>query len=117
MANNVFKEAKKLRKAHPRKFKKWSQYVKAAGSKLKKGGGSKRSKKVSGVKSTRKANTGNKVAISVGSLSSAKATIRRVLNQQIDRKVIRRHKATRKTEKKKLTKEIRQLESQQRKFC
>jgi hypothetical protein len=112
---NVFKEAKKMKRAHPRKFKKWSQYVKAAGSKLKKGGGSKRSKKVSGVK--KKTTTSKKVETSVGSIASHKAAIRKGLNQQIDRKVIRRHKATRKTEKKKLTKEIRQLESQQRKFC
>jgi hypothetical protein len=114
MANNVFKEAKKMRKAHPRKFKKWSQYVKAAGSKVKKGRG-KSAKKVSGVK--KKTTTSKKVETSVGSIASHKAAIRKGLSARIDRKVIARHKATRKTEKKKLTRDIRQLESEQRKFC
>jgi hypothetical protein len=31
MAENIFKKAKAMRKAHPRKFKTWSQYVEAAG--------------------------------------------------------------------------------------
>lgn len=113
---NIFKKAKQLRNKHPRKFKTFQQAVKAAGKQMR---GTKRKKKVGSINMPSRKHTDynrNKVDISIGSLSSHKAAIKRILDRDIDSAVIRRHKATKKTDRRKLTKKISELTREKRKF-
>jgi hypothetical protein len=128
---NVFKEAKKLQRAQPRKFANWQKAVKAAGKKLKTKGRKKPGKRTGAVKfiergetrSTRpkkiykvsRTKTGNfKTLKAVGkaTVSQHIKAAREGLGQQYGNLAIRQFLAPTKTKRRQISKKLAHVRSQ-----
>jgi hypothetical protein len=136
---NVFKEASVLRDKHPRKFSTWQQYVTYAGNhpvntKRKVMGGKKRKvvrhkRRVGrpGVSTNSKSHTDynrNRVAIrgsghniTVGAINNHKKAAREKIELMIGKKEVTLFKTKRKTQKRKIRKQITKLKQDHRRLC
>ncbi len=122
---NVFKKAKALRRAHPKKYKSWKQYVKAAGQTVrravKKVSGTKKRKSVTPkavVKRIKKIHASEGRAIkSLGSVSKHLSTARHLITNDIAKLEVAKFKAKKKVHKRKIAKRIALKKIQFRKLC
>lgn len=101
-------------------IKRASKELKGSAGKKRKVGKVKRHKRVRGVSTRSRSHTDkNKITanIQVGSIASHKAAIRTKVKDRLAKQLLRREMATRKTDRRKISKSIRQTKSELNKYC
>lgn len=113
--SNVFSEASKLRKKHPRKFSDWQDYVDWA-TQLRKGKGKKKASPAAPKRAKKKASRAARVGATkskpMGSIAFHKSQARKQLEEQLAWLLLARDQEKRKAQKRKLNKKVVELRRQ-----